>query len=83
MATTGCAYLVGAESPSNTLSPGLRPTSLSSGILIHPAFGHNRQGPKKGGCCAPFGGKDEELGPHLTQCGLGRGLPRTKCHLES
>jgi len=27
-----------------------------------------------GGCCAPFfwGG---ELGPHLTQCGMGRGLP--------
>jgi len=33
--------------------------------------GHNRHGPKEGGCCAPFAG---ELGPHLTQCGLGRGL---------
>jgi len=33
------------------------------------AVGHNRHGPKMGrGCC---GG----LGPHLTQCGLGRGLP--------
>jgi len=31
-------------------------------------FGHNRHGPKAGrGCC---GG----LGPHLTQCGLGRGI---------
>jgi len=27
----------GAGSPSNTMSPGLRPTSLPSGILIHPA----------------------------------------------
>jgi len=26
------------------------------------------------GCCAPFLGK-EELGAHLTQCHLGRGLP--------
>ena len=36
--------------------------------------GHNRidMGRKEGGgCCAPFAG---ELGPHLTQCGLGRGL---------
>jgi len=28
-------------------------------------------GRKEGGCCAPFAG---ELGPRLTQCGLGRGL---------
>ena len=27
----------GAGSPSNTMSPGLRPTSVPSGILIHPA----------------------------------------------
>jgi len=33
--------------------------------------GHNRHGPKKGGCYAPFAG---DLGPRLTQCGLGRGL---------
>jgi len=33
--------------------------------------GHNRHGPKRGGCCAPFAG---ELGRRLTQCGLGRGL---------
>jgi len=32
--------------------------------------GHNRHGPKRRGYCAPFTG---ELGPHLTQCGLGRG----------
>jgi len=35
-------------------------------------FGHNRHGPKVGrGCC----GAGSPLGPHLTQCGLGRGLP--------
>jgi len=33
-------------------------------------FGHNRHGPKIGGC-APFG----RLGPHLTQHGQDRGLP--------
>jgi len=36
-------------------------------------FGHNRHGPKIGGC-APLG-RVRELGPHLTQSGLGRGLP--------
>jgi len=36
-------------------------------------FGHNRHGPKSGRllCAFPWG----ELGPHLTQCGLGQGLP--------
>jgi len=34
-------------------------------------FGHNRRGSKMGGC-APFG---EVLGPHLSQCRLGRRLP--------
>jgi len=33
-------------------------------------FVHDRHEP---GCCAPFGWG--ELGPHLIQCGLGRGLP--------
>jgi len=33
--------------------------------------GHKRHGPKRGGCCARFA---RELGPRLTQCGLGRGL---------
>ena len=37
--------------------------------------GHNRHGPKRGGCCAPFAGEvHPELGPHLMQCGLVRGL---------
>jgi len=59
-------FLGGAGSPSNTMSPQLRPTSVASSILIQP-FGHNRHG-----LLFPFG---EELGPHLTQCHLGRGLP--------
>ena len=33
-----CAPFRGAESPSNTMWPGMRPTSLPSFILIHPAF---------------------------------------------
>jgi len=32
-------------------------------------------GRKEGCCCAPLGG---ELGPHLTQCGMGRGLPQNQ-----
>jgi len=35
-------------------------------------FGRNGYGPNIGGLC-PFG--ESELGPHLTQCGHGRGLP--------
>jgi len=35
-------------------------------------FGHNRHGPKVGGC-TPL--EEGELGPHLTQCRMGRGLP--------
>jgi len=36
-------------------------------------MGHNRHGPKIGEGCAPLG--EEELGPHLTQCGQGWVLP--------
>jgi len=42
--------------PSNTMRPRPRPTSVLSGILIHPAFGHNRHGPKIVGMCPLFGG---------------------------
>jgi len=37
-------------SPSNTMSLVPSPTSLLSGILIHPAIFHNRYRPKIGGC---------------------------------
>ena len=41
--------------------------------------GHNRHGPKRGGCCVPFAGR--ELGPRLTQCGWGREQP--PCQVSS
>jgi len=62
----------GAGSPSSTMWPGPRPTSLPSGVLIHPAIWPQRIWAENGGLC-PFGGG--ELGPHLTQCGQGQGLP--------
>jgi len=64
----------GSCAPFNTMWPGPRPTSVPSGILIHPVaqpFGHNIRGPNIGGGCAPLG----ELGPHLTQYALGQSLP--------
>ena len=57
-----------------TMSPGPRPNSVPSGILIQP-FGPTDLG-RKLGVCAPFGG---ELGPHLIQSG--RGLP--PCQVSS
>jgi len=46
---------------------------IPSGTLIHPA-GHNRHGPKiaEGGAVPLLAGG--ELGPHVTQCRLSRGL---------
>jgi len=68
-----------AGSPSNTMWPGPRSTSIPDGILIHPSvwpqqtWAANWRGP------VPICG----VGPHLTQYGLGRGLPlyRTKWHI--
>ena len=64
----------GAGSQSNTVWHGPRPTSLLSGILMHPAVWQQQTwaGNSEGERCTPLWG---ELGPHLTQCGLGRGLP--------
>ena len=48
-----CAPLGRAGSPSNTMWPGLRPTSMPSGILIHSAVWPQQTWTKKcGGCCA-------------------------------
>jgi len=44
-----------AGSPSNTMSPGPRSTSVPCGVFIHPAVDHSRHGPQTGGC-APFRG---------------------------
>jgi len=63
-----------AGSPSNTISPGPRPTSVPSGILIHPAIWPQQTWAKSGGgLLCPFLG--QKLGPYLPQCSLGRGLP--------
>jgi len=58
---------------------------LNSGRDARPC-GHNRHGPKRrgagpAGCCAPLRG---QLGPHLTQCSLGRDLHpyQVPCHLD-
>jgi len=45
----------GTGSPSNTMSLGLRPTSLPSGILIHPAIWPKQIWGENWGLC-PFGG---------------------------
>jgi len=43
--------------------PGLRPTSIPSGILMHPSVCHNKSGSKIWGLRPLFG--EGELGPHL------------------
>jgi len=78
-----CPFRGGAGSPSNTMWPGPRPTSLPNGILIHPAVWHNRHGPEIGGGCAPFSG-ERELGPHLAQNNVAwaRDYLHVKRHLD-
>jgi len=65
-------YIVGAGSPSNNVA--WAEAYLRTKWHLDPssrlATTDMRQ--KLGDCCAPFLG---EVGPHLTQCGLGRGLP--------
>jgi len=58
-------------------SPGPRPTSIASGILIHPAVWAQETWAENWGGCAPF---PINLGPHLTQRGQGRG--HAKFHLD-
>ena len=58
--------------------PGPRPTSISSGILIHPAV-WPQQTRKQNGVCARL--REGELGPRRTQYGQGRGLP--PCEVSS
>jgi len=51
-----------------------RPTSLPSSILIHPAIWPQQIWTENwGDGLCPFG--EGELGPYVTQCGRGRGLP--------
>jgi len=63
----------GAGSPSNTMSPGLMSIAIPSGILSHPAVWPQQTWAENGVGAVPLLGG--ELGPHVTQCGQGRGLP--------
>ena len=63
----------GAGPPYNTMWLGPRPTFIPSGILIHRAICPPKTSAEKWALLCPFLGG--ELGPHLTQCCLGWGLP--------
>jgi len=69
----------GAESPSNTKSPGLRPTSVPSVILIHPAVWPQTWVEN---FAPPLLGRGAR-GSHLTQSLLGRGLSPYQVTSES
>jgi len=71
-------YMGRAGSPSNKMWPGSRPTSVLNGILIHPAIWPQQTWAENWGICPFFLGG--ELGPHLTQCGLGKTYLHTKWH---
>jgi len=62
----------GAGSTCNTMRPGPWPTLLPSGISIHSAVWPQQTWAENWGLCPLFEGG--ELGPHLGQCCLGRGL---------
>jgi len=62
----------GAGFPSNTMLSGLRPTSLPSGILIHPVIWPQQIWAENWGLRPLLG---RELASQVAQCGLGRGLP--------
>jgi len=60
--------------------PGQRPTSISSGIPIHPAIWPLQTWAENWGLCPFVGG---ELGHHLTQCGQSEAyLHHSKFHLD-
>ena len=65
-------FLEVAGSPSNTKSPEPTPTFIPSGILVYRAAWPQRTMAENWGLCPFMGG---ELGPHLTQCRVGRRLP--------
>jgi len=69
----------GVGSPSSTMSPGPRPISVPSGILIHPAVWPQQTWAKNRGY-APFRGG--ELGLHLAQCGRAEAILHAKFHLD-
>jgi len=70
----------GAGSPSDTKSPGLRPTSIPNGNLIYAAIWPQRIWAENWGPMCPLEGW--ELGPHLTQCGRSEAYLHAKFHLD-
>jgi len=69
--------------PSNTMSPGWRPTSVPSGILIDQVVWPQQTWAENlEEAVLSFGEEEQELGPHLARCGQGRGLPPCQCHLN-
>jgi len=65
---------VGAGSPSYTMWRGPRATFVPSRILIYPAVWPRQTWAENWGRAFFWRGMGQ-LGPHLTQCRLGRGLP--------
>ena len=69
----------GDGSPSNTKTPGLRPTSTPSGILVHPAIWPQRTLAENWGLC-PFRGGG--AGSASNTMWPGRGHLHAKFHLD-
>ena len=67
----------GAGSPYNTMWTGPSPTSVPSGILIHPAVWPQQTWAENGGC-ASLG---RSWVPHLTQYGRVKAYLHVKFHL--
>jgi len=78
----GCAVFYGGdESPSNTKSPGPRPTSISSGILVHPAVWPQRTLAENWGLC-PFRGGGAGS-PSKTMSPMLRPIPPSKWYPDT
>jgi len=69
-----------AGSPSNAMWSAPRPTSVPSGILIHPGIWPQQTWAENWGLCPLF--LKGELDPHVTQCGRDEAYLRTKSHFD-
>ena len=63
------------------MSPGTRPTAVQSGISIHPAVWPQQTWTENWGLFPFFG--EEQLGPHLKQCGRAKAYLHAKFILQS
>jgi len=77
----GLCHLFGmvSWSPSNTKSPGTRPTCIPSCILSYPAVWPQQTWAENWGLC-PFDRRT--LDSDITQCGRVRGLLRARFHFD-